>query len=203
MKMWGMDRRYYSFDRGGYHFVVMDRNFLRGADGGLVDYNTSNWGPVASPGRSFTDDAQLAWLVNDLAAAVNPVIVFMHQPVYLSDFFQEIGNADEILRIFDQANLAAARDKKQNRVAAVFMGHDHDDRYGERNGVHYFILNSATYVYTNDQPYYYRDALYAFVTLNPKGEMVVEGTSSVFRAAVPDAVVARFPTKISDHSVRL
>jgi hypothetical protein len=51
--------------------------------------------------------------------------------------------------------------------------------------------------------YYYRDALYAFVRLNPKGEIVVEGTSSVFRSAVPDVVVARFPTKISDHLVRL
>jgi 3',5'-cyclic AMP phosphodiesterase CpdA len=203
MAMWGMDARYYSFNRGGYHFVVMDRNFLRGADGVLVDYNTSNWGPVASPGRSFTDAAQLAWLEKDLAAAAGPVIVFMHQPVFLSDFFQEIGNADEILRIFDQANLEAARDKKQNRVVAVFMGHDHDDRYGERNGVHYFILNSATYVYTDGQAYYYRDALYAFVHLSGKGEMVVEGTTSVFRSAVPDGVVARFPTKISDHLVRL
>jgi predicted phosphodiesterase len=203
MKMWGMDARYYSFDRGGYHFVVMDRNFLRGADGVLVDYNTSNWGPVAAPGRSFTDDEQLAWLEKDLAMALHPVIVFMHQPVFLSDFFQEIGNAGDILRIFDKANLNAGRDGKQNRVAAIFMGHDHDDRYGERNGVHYFILNSATYVYTNDQAYYYRDALYAFVTLRPTGEMVVEGSSSVYRSATPDAVVARFPTKISDHAVRL
>ncbi len=55
MAMWGMETRYYSFDTGEYHFVVMDRNFLRGADGVLVDYNTSNWGPVAAPGRSFTD----------------------------------------------------------------------------------------------------------------------------------------------------
>ena len=27
MRLWGMEKRYYSFDNGGYHFVVMDRNF--------------------------------------------------------------------------------------------------------------------------------------------------------------------------------
>jgi hypothetical protein len=151
MAMWGMESRYYSFDRGGYHFVVMDRNFLRNADGVLVDYHSSNWGPVAAPGRSFSDAVQLAWLEKDLAVAVHPVIVFMHQPVFLSDFFQEIGNADEILRLFDQANLKAERDHKHNRVAVVFMGHDHDDRYGERNGVHYFILNSRGEVSDEDQ----------------------------------------------------
>jgi len=203
MKLWGMEERYYSFDRDGFHYIVMDRNFLRKADGTLLDYDRSNWGPVASPGRSFTDQAQLEWLKQDLAKAQDPVIVFMHQPVFLSDFFQEIGNADDILKIFDEANLNASKNGKAARVAAVFMGHDHDDRYGERNGVHYFILNSATYVYTNDQAYFYRDPLYAFVTLDPKGKMVVEGRTSVYRTPPPDSVIAQFPTRISDHTLPL
>jgi 3',5'-cyclic AMP phosphodiesterase CpdA len=203
MKLWGMSSPYYSFDQAGWHFIVMDRNFMKQPDGLLVDYNTDNWGPVAAPGRSFTDQAQLQWLRSDLAAAKNPSIVFMHQPVFLSDFFQEIGNADEILEIFDEANFNAAKGGKGSKVAAVLMGHDHDDRYGARNGVHYFLINSATYVYTNDQAYFFRDPLYAFVTLDPKGEMVIEGRRSVYRTAAPDAVSARFPTNISDRQVAL
>jgi 3',5'-cyclic AMP phosphodiesterase CpdA len=199
MQFWGMEKPYYSFDRGGFHFVVMDRNFMRTPDGSLIDYNNSNWGPVAAPGRSFTDQAQLDWLKKDLAQAKNPSIVFMHQPVFLSEFFLEIGNADDILSIFDQANYNAATTGRGSKVAAVFMGHDHDDRYGERNGVHYFILNSATYVYTEDQAFFFRDPLYAFITLDPKGEMFVEGRTSSYRSQTPDHVVARFPTKISDH----
>jgi len=203
MKLWGMQSPYYSFDQEGYHFIVMDRNFMKRPDGLLMDYNNSNWGPVAAPGRSFTDEAQLKWLRSDLAAARNPSIVFMHQPVFLSDFFQEIGNAEEILEIFDEANFNAAKGGNGSRVAAVFMGHDHDDRYGERNGVHYILVNSATYVYTNDQAYFFRDPLYAFVTLDPKGEMVIGGRTSVYRTVAPDAVSARFPTKISDHILTL
>lgn len=203
MQLWGMEKPYYSFDQGGYHFVVMDRNFLRQEDHTLVDYNNSNWGPLPAPMRSFTDKPQLEWLTQDLAEARYPVIVFMHQPVFLSDFFQEIGNADEILAIFDEANLAAKRAGKNTQVTAVFMGHDHDDRYGERNGVHYFLLNSASYVYTNSGAHYDKDALYAFVTLDPSGWLHIEGRTTTYRDAVPDRVKARFPTNISDHKVML
>jgi predicted phosphodiesterase len=196
MGLWGMKSPYYSFDQGGFHFIVMDRNFLKQPDGRLVDYAHSNWGPVAAPGRSFTDHAQLEWLKKDLAEARNPSIVFMHQPVFLSDFFDEIGNAGEILAIFDEANF------KGSSVAAVFMGHDHDDRYGERNGVHYFLLNSASYVYTAEQAWYYRDPLYAFITLDPAGKLVLQGRASTYRAA-SDAVKARFPTKISDRELSI
>ncbi len=218
MGLWGMKSPYYSFDKGGYHFIVMDRNFLKQPDGGLVDYAHSNWGPVASPGRSFTDQAQLEWLKKDLAEASNPSIIFMHQPVFLSDFFDEIGNAGEILAIFDEANFNASNTTpgtrtppgartpppslKGSAVAAVFMGHDHDDRYGERNGVHYFLLNSASYVYTAEQAWYYRDPLYAFITLDPAGRLVLEGRTSTYRAA-SDAVKTRFPTKISDRELSI
>ncbi|WAC14797.1 metallophosphoesterase family protein [Dyadobacter pollutisoli] len=203
MKMWDMPERYYSFDRDGFHFVVMDRNFLKKDDGTLVDYNASNWGPLPSPKRSFTDQKQLDWLKEDLKNAQHPVIVFMHQPVFLSDFFDELGNANDILKIFDEANFNAGNKKTNNKVAAVFMGHDHDDRHGERNGVHYFIINSASYVYTNSGAHYYKDPLYAFITLDPAGKLIIEGRSTTYIKETLDEVRARFPTRISDHSVRL
>lgn len=202
MKFWDMPKRYYSFDQGGYHFVVMDRNFLKKDDGTLVDYNTSNWGPLPAPKRSFTDKEQLNWLKEDLAAAKFPVVVLMHQPVFLSDYFDEIGNADEILKIFDQANFNAKKRGRIAKVTAVFMGHDHDDRYGERNGVHYFIVNSASYVYQG-RAHFYNESLFAFVTLDPKGEMTVEGRSTTYRTGTPEDIQITFPSKISDRDLIL
>lgn len=198
MKLWGMEKRYYSFDKAGFHFVVMDRNLFKNDDGSLADYASSNW-PRASTKRSFSDPEQLEWLRGDLAAAVHPVIVFMHQPVFLSDFFTEIGNADEILKIFDEANFAA----RSGRVSAVFMGHDHDDRYGERNGVHYFMINSATYSYCASGAHYYTDSLFAFVTLDPAGKLILEGRASTYRSPTPDDVRSVFPAKISNHRVEI
>lgn len=201
MEFWKMPDRYYSFDQHGFHFVVLDRNFLKRDDGSLENYNTSNWGKLPASQRSFTDEAQLAWLKNDLAKSKYPAIVFMHQPVFLSDFFQEIGNADQILEIFDEANLNAVKNKSNNKVVAAFMGHDHDDRYGQRNGVHYFIVNSASYVYTQGGAYYYKDPLYAFVTLDPAGTLTIDGTSTIYRDTTPDRVRARFAAKISNHQI--
>lgn len=201
MKLWGMQSPYYSFDTGGFHFVIMDRNFFKKDDGSLADYNTSNW-PVTSSARSFSDAAQLQWLKQDLAKTNAPVIVFMHQPVFVSDFFEEIGNADEILSIFDEANFTARQNGKPPKIAAVFMGHDHDDRYGERNGVHYFILNSASYVY-KDKPWYYKDCLYSFLTLHPSGKLIIHGTQTSFASETPENIRASFPTRISDRQVNI
>ena len=203
MQFWGMEKRYYSFDQGGFHFVVMDRNFLKEDDGRLTHYDTSSWGKLPSPKRSFTDQEQLDWLRTDLAQAKFPVVVFMHQPVFLSDFHDELGNANEILKIFDEANFKATQRNSPAKVAAVFMGHDHDDRYGQRNGVHYFIVNSATYVYTKGGAYYYKDPLYAFVTLETTGKMTIEGRSTIYAPAAPEPVASQFPTRISDHEIKL
>ncbi|MGN6494224.1 MAG: metallophosphoesterase family protein [Agriterribacter sp.] len=201
MRLWGMEKRYYSFDNGGYHFVVMDRNFLKKDDNSLVDYNTSNWSPYAGPFRSFTDEAQLEWLKKDLSANKKPAIIFMHQPVFLSDYFNELGNADDILDIFDDINFAAGQHNSNGKVVAVFMGHDHDDRYGVRNNVHYFIINSATYVY-NQGPHYFKDSIFAFVTLQ-QGKLFLQGRQTVYRDEVPIKIKKQFPTTIHNRSIML
>ncbi|MBV7529592.1 metallophosphoesterase [Chitinophaga sp. sic0106] len=201
MRLWEMEKPYYSFDTGGYHFVVMDRNFLQ-KDGTLVDYNNSNWSPYGPTFRSFTDAAQLTWLQQDLAGTTLPVIVFMHQPVFLSDWFTELGNANEILTIFDTHNFNARQSGANNSIAAVFMGHDHDDRHAERNGVHYFIMNSASYVYTESGAHYYKEPLFAFITLDPGGILQIHGRQTIYRDPVKPAIQARFPTGISDHRIQ-
>jgi len=202
MKLWGLERPYYSFDQGGYHFIVLDRNFIHHDDGTFTDYATGNW--YKSPGAqiSFTDSAQLAWLRKDLAAAKTPVVVFMHQPVFVTDFFNDIGNAKEILAVFDEANYAATKTGTNSRVIAVFMGHDHDDRHGERNGVHYITINSATYAY-QDGAFFYQDPLFAFVTLDPAGRLAIEGRSTTYRDGTPDSIKAVFPAKISNREFQM
>lgn len=197
MQLWGMEKPYYSFDNGGYHFVVMDRNFLQREDNSLVDYNSSNWSPYSAPFRSFTDQAQLEWLKKDLSFNKKPVIVFMHQPVFLSDYFDELGNAGEILDIFDDINFTAGQN--DGKVVAVFMGHDHDDRYGVRNNVHYFIINSATYVY-NEGPHYFKDSIFAFITLD-RGKLFLQGRNTVYRDQVPVKIKKQFPTTINNRHI--
>ncbi len=203
MTLWGMKSRYYSFDTDGFHFVVLDRNYLRDGNGNLAHYDTSNWGPLPAEQRSFTDPEQLEWLKQDLAEAKYPTIVFMHQPVFLSEWANELGNAEDILSIFDLHNYTARQSGSNATVCAVFMGHDHDDRYGERNGVHYFIINSASYVYTDTGAHYYNDSLFAFITLDPSGKLHIEGRSSSYPAGTPEKVMAVYQPRISDRSMHM
>ncbi|HRO46848.1 hypothetical protein [Agriterribacter sp.] len=143
----------------------------------------------------------MEWLKKDLFANDKPVIVFMHQPVFLSDYADELGNADEILDIFDNVNFAAQTSQHNGKVVAVFMGHDHDDRYGIRNNVHYFMINSATYVYY-EGPHYFKDSIFAFVTLS-SGKLTIQGRRTIYRDPVPEQIRKRFPTTISDRKLWL
>jgi predicted phosphodiesterase len=65
MAYWKMPARFYSFERGGVHFVVLDGND-RPAD------HKSGY-------PRFIADDQLEWLRKDLAATEKTTIIFVHQ----------------------------------------------------------------------------------------------------------------------------
>ncbi|WP_106528406.1 hypothetical protein [Chitinophaga niastensis] len=58
-------------------------------------------------------------------------------------------------------------------------------------------------MYTDSGAHFYKDALFAFVTLDPSGWLHIEGRSSTYRDPVPEKLKARFPTTISKHAIRL
>jgi 3',5'-cyclic AMP phosphodiesterase CpdA len=71
----GMKERYYSFDQAGWHFVVLDSM--------QIDYGSQH-GYTAR-----IDDAQFAWLAQDLAATprATPVFILSHIPILGSCVF--------------------------------------------------------------------------------------------------------------------
>jgi hypothetical protein len=202
MKLWGMPAPYYSFDRGGFHFVVLDRNNFR-KDNAIVAYNKGNWGYRKTPADlNCCDEAQLTWLADDLKKTDKPTVVWAHQPLIATDNPGDIGNGNEILDLFDAANFAAVQATGRPKVVAAFFGHDHNDLYGERNGVHYVLLNSASYAYTSAGASFYQDSLFAFVTFDPAGKITIEGTRSTYGPkGAPDKVRMRIPPRISDRSL--
>ena len=62
---------YYSFDRKGIHFVVLDANFL--PDGIPYDHGNFTWNNTVIP------QSQLDWLEKDLNETKLPTITFCHQ----------------------------------------------------------------------------------------------------------------------------
>ncbi len=180
VRKWGMPGRYYSFDFGPYHVVVLDRNNLK-ADEGYTPYNEANFYVDASL-RGYADDAQLAWLRDDLAKSSLPVVVFAHQGLGLPTSMPEASSAIEA--VLEEHNSSGA----DSKVVACFCGHHHIDRYTRKNGIQYLWINSASYYWVGAEygsmaPYTH--ALYTFITFRSDGLMEIEASQADWEAPSP------------------
>ena len=114
-------KSYYSFDRGGFHFVVLDSCF-RG-DGEPYGRRNFQWTDANIPA------AELAWLDADLKATDKQVIVFAHQRLDVSNN-HGVKNNNAVRRILESSG----------QVLAVFQGHSHQNDLTQIGGIHYCTL---------------------------------------------------------------
>ncbi|MGI9542413.1 MAG: metallophosphoesterase family protein [Cyclobacteriaceae bacterium] len=195
---WGIEKPYYSFDKAGIHFIVLDANFLY-KEGKFIDYEHSNF-YVDSSYRTFISPEQIEWVRSDIDATDNPVIVFSHQS--LLHYFWGVKNRMTLQEIFEEANRKADFQK----VIACFNGHDHIDFHREINKIHYIEVNSASYQWISEAKskeryppeYYdkyphlenmatYKEPLFAFVTVDLNGTLQIEGVQSEWMPPDPSA----------------
>ena len=115
------EKSYYSFDRGGFHFVVLDSCFR--SDGEPYGRKNFQWTDANIPA------AELEWLEGDLKASDKPVMVFAHQRLDVSNSHGVKNNAD-VRTIFESSR----------KVLAVFQGHSHQNDLKEIDGIHYCTL---------------------------------------------------------------
>lgn len=191
----GMKKRYYSFDRAGVHFVVLDPNNLY-IDGEYIPYSNANF-YKPSEQRAYIDPQQMEWLKEDLQKTNNPCLIFSHQSF---ENPKACKNQNVVREIFEECNRKAG----YNKIVACFSGHDHTDLMKEINGIYYLQINSMSYQwlgakYQSEARYSkelhkqfphlkniipYKDPLYAKVTIG-EGELVLEGVQSSFVPPTP------------------
>lgn len=112
---------YYSFDREGFHFVVLDACFR--SDGEPYGRKNSQWNDANIPA------AELEWLAADLNATDKPVIVFAHQRLDVTKN-HSVKNHAEVRKVLEGSK----------KVLAVFQGHSHQNELNEIEGIHYCTL---------------------------------------------------------------
>lgn len=125
-----MKSPYYSFDKNGFHFVVLDGNDKK--DPGAKGY------------KQYIGAPQLEWFTNDLANAKYPVVVFSHQGLVVYHSVDEdygVENAAQVRKVIEDHNTSHP-DKK---VIACFNGHTHWDFVDRINGVWYIHIPSMSY----------------------------------------------------------
>lgn len=180
----GLEKRHYAFNAGGFRFLCLDANNLH-VEGRYVSYAYKNYSANLDAG-AWVDPDQLDWLREEIRASRLPLVIFIHQGI--GDYWGRT--------MTDRANVRAVlaganRGNGPRRIVASFCGHDHVDDHSEHDRVHYIQVNSASYyfagaAYGGLAPY--RDPLYAFVTLDPKGTIEIKGRRSVF---LPPTLVDR------------
>lgn len=115
------EKSYYSFDRQGVHFVVLDACFR--SDGVAYGRKNSKWDDANLPA------SELEWLQADLQQAAGPVIVFAHQRLDGTEKHC-VKNAAAVRAVFQDSK----------KVQAVFQGHSHQNDYKDLDGIHYCTL---------------------------------------------------------------
>lgn len=145
-----MPSSYYSFDFGGWHFVVLDGCF-RG-DGEPYGRKNYQWTDAKMPA------AELAWLVRDLAATRKQTVVFIHQRLDV-DTEYALANSADVRRQFDESG----------KVKAVFQGHHHTGDFKVINGIPYCTLAAMV-----DGPAT-TDNAFGLVELREEGSMSMQG----------------------------
>jgi len=142
---------HYSFDRGPYHFVVLDANFKR--DGSPYAAGNFSWTDTVIP------EPQLKWLAGDLKnASDKKTVVLVHQNLDKEDDPHGVKNAPQVRKILEAAG----------NVLAVFQGHMHTGGYRKVGGIHYCTLRAMV-----EGPAAENNA-YAIVTLGPGDRVALE-----------------------------
>jgi alkaline phosphatase len=117
----GQERSYLSFNRGRFHFVILDSCFR--SDGEPYGRKNFHWTDANVP------PAEIEWLKADLHATDRPVIVFAHQRLDVRNN-HGVRNSPEVRGVLEAAG----------NVRAVFQGHSHRNDLREIGGIHYCTL---------------------------------------------------------------
>ena len=191
----GMPSPYYSFDRGGYHFVVMDPNYIYDGEK-FIDYEKGNYFQFG--GRvSYMSDAHCDWLEDDLRRTELPTFLFSHQSLLHNN--GGIPNRAYIQRILERENERCG----YRKALGCFNGHHHQDFYRAMSGIYYFSINSASYLWHDekmpgrysdelnkkhpilDNMALYKDPLFCFVSIDSSGRLSLRGIRSEWAVTPP------------------
>ncbi|MFD2905092.1 metallophosphoesterase family protein [Sphingobacterium anhuiense] len=184
LAFWGATNPYYSFDKNGFHFVVLDGN------------EKSETKKIDGYPRSITKK-QLNWLKKDLQNTSLRTVIFCHQG--LENTLGGLDNGMEVRYLFEQINQEAGF----NKVVLVLTGHHHMNYHNEINGIHYVQINSSSYYWAGEDfkstafsdDFYkkhgilrytlvYEDPIWAVIDLDNKKNIRIQGTKTKM-AGVP------------------
>lgn len=159
----GMEKTYYSFDQGGWHFIMLDSIHPTKTDAMWI---------------ARLDDEQFEWLKNDLAAtpADRPVVVCSHMPIIQVCSMRTMKpNEDNNYEFGPTSMMTDARRiidlfAKHPNVKLCYSGHVHSLDRIELMGVTYICGGAVCGAKWNELGRYAPQPGYSVATLHPDGK---------------------------------
>lgn len=176
-----MENPYYSFQKNGFHCIVLNCNDRKSPD--------------AKPYFRFIGQEQINWLKKDLSDSNYPIVVFSHQELFCPEGEEGMGieNYREVQEIFESHN----RNYPEKRIIASFNGHTHFDYAENINGIWYIHINSMSYNWLggdfainrfsdeidSEYPFLkytapFKDPLFALVEISTEGYVKIKGRTT-------------------------
>ncbi len=181
---------HYSFDKGGFRFVIADPNYFCNEPGKFIHHENGNYFKrIKGSTINWIPPAQMEWLRSTIVGSPYPCIVLSHQSFERGRGAPVMNKAD-VQAIFNEANA-----KKPGTVRLVMNGHMHMDHLRVLDNILYWDVNSANYqwygnVHSKYPEAYVKEAssankvlawdepLSAILTMWPNGRIKIEGSKS-------------------------
>ena len=194
----GLERGYYSVDKGGFRFIVLDPNYFCNEPGKFIHHSKGNYFHRSMMSTiNWIPPGQMEWLRSVLETSPYPCVVLAHQSFERGPGGDMVQNAAEVRRLFNEINA-----KNPGRIRLVVNGHLHVDNLRLLDNIAYWDVNSANMYYWGPKqnaypreylerhagaPYTYgccedtlgwKDPLSAILTLYPNGRIKIDGSYS-------------------------
>ncbi len=182
---------HYSFDRGGFRFVIADPNYVREVDGSFIHHERGNYFKCSKGSTiNWIPPEQLEWMRDVIFNSPYPCVVLSHQSFERPPNGAGVMNKDAVQAIFNEANA-----RHPGRVRLVMNGHMHMDHLRILDNILYWDVNSANYQWYNETHSAYpadymkahrmaahnlgwTEPLSAILTLSADGDISIEGSQA-------------------------
>ena len=181
---------HYTFDRGGFRFVIADPNYFCNEPGKFIHHGSGNYFKRGKGSTiNWIPPEQLEWMRATIVGSPYPCVVLSHQS-FERAHGAPVMNKKDVQAIFNEANA-----KKPGTVRLVMNGHLHMDNLRVLDNILYWDVNSANYQYFAKAHSRYpadyvkthrgsphnigwKEPLSAILTLWPNGRIKIEGSKS-------------------------
>lgn len=194
-KFFNLKKSYYSFVKENIKFIVLDSNYIKKSQE-AIHYSRKNYDKTRDAYPYIPED-ELQWLKKELEDEDKYYIILSHQSLTNSFGRRGIYNRKKVRALLEAAN------SDGRKILFCINGHDHGAHLNVINNIHYYTLNSCSYIWhgTKDifsyseeihrqYPYLkdlilYEEALHIIVNIDDNMNVTIEGMEGHYQKHSP------------------